>query len=170
MTLTTRCRDFRAYLFKETDTIYLIIACNGPKGLKAHKCYSIKVNEDKVSVDSVASLTFIDPINVDALMRGLQSFGTWLSKRFETKRAKVGYVGEMIVKYAAYILCKNRGELVKCLKSCKITTRKGEIGWKAVYQMFVNSKDLPREGSDVVLWDRPLPSLCTRSSASVGAS
>ena len=157
-------------MFKETNTIYLIIACNTSRGLKAHRCYRIRVDANEVNADSVASLKFVDPINVDVLMRGLQSFGTWLSKRFEAKRAKVGYVGEMIVKYAAYILCKNRGELVKCLKSCKITTRKGEIGWKAVYQMFVNSKDLPKEGSDVVFWDRSLPKLCIRPGASAGAS
>jgi hypothetical protein len=170
MTLTTRCKDFEAYLFKEDNKIYLIITCKSRRGLKVRKCFDLFVNNDKLSVDSTATLTFVEAIDVNVLMRGLQSFGTWLSKRYEEKRAKVGYVGEMIIKHAAYMLCKHRGELVKCLKECKITTRKGEIGWKAVYQMFVNSKDLPREEEDVKMWKDPLPVVCTSSDASAGAS
>jgi len=157
-------------LFKENGKIYLIIACRSRRGLRVRKCFSLCVNSNILSVDSSASLEFVEDIDVDALMRGLQSFGSWLSRRYEDGKAKVGYVGEMLVKHAAYILCKERGEVIRCLKGCKITTRKGEIGWKAVYQMFVNSRDLPRKGEEVKLWGRPLPAMCNRPSASAGAS
>ncbi len=167
MKLSAQCRDFRAFIARENNLVFLIIVCSNRRGLRVHRCYGIAVEGNKLeSLDRSAYLDFSDEIDIEVLMEGLQSFGNWLSRKFEVGRAKIGYIGEMMIKHAAYMLCKERGGLVKCLKECHIVTRKGTIGWKAVYQMFVNSKDLPKEPSEVNLWSGQLPSPCMQLIAS----
>ena len=152
-------------MWQDGSTAYLIILCeNSTK--KVHKCFEVTVEESTLKVGNVVTLNFIDKINMNTVLKGLQTFGNWLSKRLEKGRSRVGYVEEMITKFVAYSLCKESGKIVECLKKCKIVTRKGPIGWKAVYQMFVNTKDMPKELEEPKLWEGELPEACTRLSSS----
>lgn len=170
MGMTARCTDFEATVAKSGDAAYLILTCTSNSKKKVYKCFEVVVSGDSLSVGGVASLTFIDKIDMDIVLKSLQAFGNWLAKRLNEGRSRVGYIEEMIAKFVAYSLCKERGRIVECLKQCKLVTRKGPIGWKAVYQMFVNTKDMPKQVEEPKFWAGELPEECTRSSSSASSS
>ena len=167
------CIRYDAFVASTTNNYYLIIICVKKKSVEVKKCIGIEVKNNSIEcLNSKAKVEF--PFDINGLNKtiegSIQSYGNWLSKRMAEGKARLGYVEEMLIKYLAYMICKVNGSIVKCLKSSNITTRRGKVGWKAVYQMFVNSRDLPREETEAVKWITPLPDECIRTNSSVSAS
>ena len=168
------CIRYDAFIANEKNNYYLIIVCFKKRVAHIKKCIGINIdnnvikclNNESVSVQFPFSLN-----NFKGVIEGsMQSYGNWLSKRLSEGKGRLGYVEEMLLKFLAYMICKEQGSIVGCLKSAKILTRRGKVGWKSVYQMFVNSKDLPREEADVSSWITPLPEECIRPTPSVSRS
>ena len=166
------CIRYDAFVASASSNYYLIVVCVKKRSMEVKKCIGVEVNDNSIRcLNSKAKVEFPFSLKgLDKTIEGsIQSYGNWLSKRMSEGKARLGYVEEMLIKYLAYMVCRVNGSIVKCLKTSDITTRRGKVGWKAVYQMFVNSKDLPKEETDVVKWVTPLPDECNQISSSASA-
>ncbi len=165
------CVRYDAFVANNDNDYYLIIVCFKKRVAHVKKCVGIRIDNGIIKCLNNNNVLIHFPFALNdyktVIEGSIQSYGNWLSKRLSEGKGRLGYVEEMLLKFLAYMICRKNGSVVECLKSTEIVTRRGKVGWKSVYQMFVNSKDLPREGAEVTSWVTPLPEECTRLIPSV---
>ncbi|UXD22820.1 hypothetical protein IPA_08525 [Ignicoccus pacificus DSM 13166] len=158
-------KNCRAKVGREGDTVYLLIIC-GQRKEKVVKCVDVKVNGNIIEVMGGRARAVLPvEVDVDLVEKAAQTIGNWFAARLNQDRGRIGYLGEMLAKYIVYFACKKAKEkgmkLTKCLKSTELITSRGKVSWKAVYQLFSNTRDLPRELVEPERWESELPILCT---------
>jgi len=169
-------KNCRAKVYKEGNVIYLMIIC-GKRKEKITKCIKVEVGEKSiVTGDNRARVELPVETDPEIVLKAVQTVGDWFAQRLNEERGRIGYLSEMIVKYAVYFLCKekkkNGMKLTKCLKETNLVTSRGKVSWKAIYQLFSNTKDLPRELHEPQYWAEELPTECiqTKNASSKEAS
>ena len=168
-------KNCRAKVYREGNSIYLLVIC-GKRKEKVTKCLRVDVKNNTITTgDGRARVELPIEADPEIVTRAVQTVGDWFAQRLNEERGRIGYLSEMIAKYAVYFLCKEKRKegmkLTKCLKETKLMTSRGQVSWKAVYQLFSNTKDLPRELHEPQYWSGELPSECTQTkSASSRAS
>lgn len=153
------CKGY-TYINAINNAVYAIVECKNKKTVR--RCVGYKLSGRTLeSTDKRVRIVFPVDVELNLVARAAQAFANWFSKRLMDSRGKVGYHAEVLGKIIAYIVCKESSEsITKCLKSCEITTPRGRIGWKAIYQLYSNSKDAPKEPAELVEWQKALPRVC----------
>ena len=158
-------KNCKARVRVEGNKVYLLIIC-GRRKERVNKCIEVKVEGNKLETgDGRAQAELPVEVPIDLVARAAQSIGDWFAQRLNEERGRIGYLSEMLVKYIIYFTCKQKRyegmKLTKCLKETKLKTSRGVVSWKAVYQLFSNTRDLPKELHEPQPWEKDLPPICS---------
>ncbi len=164
-------KNCRAKVYRDGNRIYLMIIC-GKRKEKVTKCIELVVDGKRIyTTDGRASAELPIEVDVELALKCAQTIGDWFAARLNEEKGRIGYLSEMLVKYITYFACKEARKeknigITTCLKEAKISTSRGTVTWKAVYQLFSNTRDLPKELHEPNLWEGDeLPAPCQTASA-----